>query len=115
MKEIVEKYSKELEEELKNILHYWMAYAIDKEHGGFYGRIDNDNNISPEAAKGSVLNSRILWSLSAAYNSTGNKQYMQVADRVFNYFINYFIDKKFGGVFWTVDSKGQPLDTKNQI
>src|SRR5688572_9309603 len=115
MKEIIKKYSKELEEELKNILHYWMTYAIDKVYGGFYGRIDNDNNIYPEAPKGSVLNSRILWSFSSAYNFTGNKQYLEVADRAFNYFIHHFIDKEYGGVFWTVDSKGQPLDTKKQI
>jgi mannobiose 2-epimerase len=115
MKEIVGKYSQELQVELKNILHYWMYHTIDNERGGFYGKIDNDNVVSPLAEKGSVLNSRILWSFSAAYNFTSDKQYLQIADRAFNYIIHHFIDKEYGGVYWTVDSKGKPLDTKKQI
>ena len=115
MNELVEKYKTELESELERILHYWITYAIDKDQGGFYGRIDNDNTVYPKAPKGSVLNSRILWTFSSAYNFTGNKQYLEVADRAFNYFIHHFIDKEYGGVFWTVDNTGHPLDTKKQI
>ena len=94
MNELIEKYKAELESELERILHYWMSYTIDKEQGGFYGRIDNDNTVYPKAPKGSVLNSRILWTFSSAYNFTGNKQYLEVADRAFNYFIHHFIDKE---------------------
>ena len=115
MKEMLEKYREELEAELESILHYWMTYVIDKEQGGFYGRIDNDNTIYREAPKGSVLNCRILWTFSSAYNFTGNKQYLEVADHAFNYIIHHFIDKEYGGVFWTLDYKGRPLDTKKQI
>ena len=115
MNELVQKYKAELESELERILHYWMSYTIDKEQGGFYGRIDNDNTVYPKAPKGSVLNSRILWTFSSAYNFTGNKQYLEVADRAFNYFIHHFIDKEYGGVFWRVDNTGHLLDTKKQI
>src|SRR5215203_499527 len=115
MKEMVEKYTEELEAELESILHYWMTYVIDKEQGGFYGRIDNDNTIYREAPKGSVLNCRILWTFSSAYTFTGNKQYLEVADHAFNYIVHHFIDKEYGGVFWTLDYKGRPLDTKKQI
>ena len=115
MKEIVEKYNQELQVEIKNIFHYWMHHTIDNEHGGFYGKIDNDNIVSLLAAKGSVLNSRLLWSFSAAYNFTSDKQYLQIADRAFNYIIHHFIDKEYGGVYWTVNNEGKPLDTKKQI
>ncbi len=115
MKEIVEKYREELASELENILHYWMTHAIDKEQRGFYGKIDHENNVFTEAPKGSVLNSRILWAFSCAYNFTGNKQYLEIADRAFKYVIDHFIDKEYGGIFWTVDYKGNPLDTKKQI
>ena len=115
MKEIVEKYKEELENEVKNILHYWMTYTIDKENGGFYGKVGNNNSSDKDAPKGSVLNSRILWTFSATYNHIADKKYLEVADRAFNYIVNYFIDKEHGGVYWTVDSKGQPLDTKKQI
>ena len=53
-KDQIVQYKKEQEDELHSILSYWMHYAIDKEHGGFYGRIDHDNNIDSQAAKGSV-------------------------------------------------------------
>ncbi len=108
-------YKIEMQQELQNILAYWMQYAIDKKNGGFVGRIDNDNNIDIEAPKGSVLNSRILWSFSAAYNLTKNEQYLKMAKRAFRYIVDHFIDKEFGGVYWTVDYKGNPLDTKKQI
>src|SRR5215211_7195059 len=115
MIELMEKYKTELEEELKSILRYWMAYTIDTENGGFYGKVDNDNKVYTEAPKGSVLNSRILWSFSAAYNHTSEKEYLEVAKRAFHYIANYFIDKEYGGVYWGVDYKGSPLDTKKQI
>lgn len=101
--------------ELQDILEYWQKNTIDATHGGFYGRIDNDNTIFKEAPKGAVLNSRILWSFSAAYNLTKKPDYLQAAERVFTYLCDHFIDKEFGGVYWTVDFRGNPLDTKKQI
>ena len=115
MEGLLEKYKQELENELKNILSYWQKNTLDEENGGFYGRIDNDNNIFKDAPKGSVLNSRILWSFSAAFNLTNNFSYLQTAQRAFGYLLDHFIDKEFRGVFWTVDFKGNPLDAKKQI
>jgi mannobiose 2-epimerase len=111
----LEQYKKEMENELRQILSWWMQMAMDERNGGFYGKIDHNNKIYPEAPKGSVLNSRILWSFSSAYNLTGNKEYLKIAERAFNYLTEYFIDKEFGGVYWTVNFKGEPLDTKKQI
>lgn len=115
MKEILEKYKKDLENELFQILDFWQKNTTDKVHGGFYGKIDNDNKIFAEAPKGSVLNSRILWTFSAAYNLTNKPGYLQTAETAFVFLRDHFIDKEFGGVFWTVDYKGNPLDTKKQI
>ena len=111
----LEKYKIEVQQELRNILSYWVKYTVDERHGGFVGKVDNDNNIDDTAPKGSVLNSRILWSFSAAYNLTKNVQYLQMAERAYKYIRRYFIDKDFGGVYWTVDYAGNPLDTKKQI
>ncbi|MDI3319548.1 AGE family epimerase/isomerase [Pinibacter soli] len=108
-------YKNELAVELSNILQYWIDYTIDEEYGGFYGKIDNENNIDNKAPKGSVLNARILWTFAAAFNFTKEKKYLEVATRAFDYITKYFIDKENGGVYWTVDYSGQPLDTKKQI
>ena len=110
-----QQYKNELQHELGDILQYWMQYAVDEEQGGFYGRIDNDNKQYTDAPKGAVLNARILWTFSAAYNTTGDKKYLVMADRAFNYLVNHFVDNKYGGVFWSVDAKGNPLDTKKQL
>jgi len=115
MIEEVEKYERELHKELENILSFWMKYTIDEKNGGFYGKLDNYNNVYEEAPKGSVLNSRILWTFSAAYNLTKNKLYLAIAERAFRYYTTHFIDKEFGGVYWSVNYEGKPLDTKKQI
>jgi mannobiose 2-epimerase len=111
----LQQYKKELQHELASILTFWEKNTIDKENGGFYGRLDNQNEVYHNAPKGSVLNSRILWAFSAAYNLTGNKDYLHTAERAFQYIQDHFIDKKKGGVYWSVDYKGNPLDTKKQI
>lgn len=115
MQNELDNYKSEMQQELENILSYWVNYSVDVQYGGFAGKIDNDNNVDTEAPKGSVLNSRILWSFSSAYNLTNKVQYLQMGERAFKYICNYFIDKKHGGVYWTVDYKGNPLDTKKQF
>ncbi|MFL5741543.1 MAG: AGE family epimerase/isomerase [Flavisolibacter sp.] len=108
-------YKKEMEEELHSILDYWMQFAPDREQGGFVGKIDHQNQITKTAPKGSVLNSRILWAFSAAYRHSKNEAYLKMAQGAFDYLNKHFLDPEFGGMFWTVDHKGQPLDTKKQI
>ena len=107
----------------KNILHFWMTQMVDEAHGGFYGRIDGHGVLHPEAAKGAILNARILWSFSAAYRVLKEvrgergevREYLEMATRAKDYFIEHFIDKEYGGVYWSVDYLGRPLDTKKQF
>jgi mannobiose 2-epimerase len=115
MTEDLKGYQQELQQELQNILAYWMRHTIDETNGGFYGKIENDNTVHSNAPKGSVLNSRVLWTFSAAYNQTKNKEYLKIAERAYDYIVQFFIDKEYGGVYWSVDHNGQPLDTKKQI
>ena len=95
-----------------NILRFWLDKMVDREHGGFYGRIDGSEVLHPEAEKGAILNARILWSFSAAYRILGNPEYLEAATRAKDYIIDHFLDKEYGGVYWSVDYLGNPLDTK---
>ncbi len=70
IKENVSIFKRELSDELSRILKFWAENTIDETNGGFYGKIDNDNQIIPESPKGSVLNARILWTFSAAFLTT---------------------------------------------
>ena len=108
-------YKQELQQELENILRYWMHHVVDNEQGGFYGKVDFDNVVHVQAPKGSVQHARILWAFAAAFRHTGNAIYGQLADRAYHYLVNHLIDAEWGGVYWTVDYKGTPLDTKKQI
>ncbi len=104
-----------LKNELKDILSYWENNTIDNEYSGFYGRIDSKNQVIPKSSKGLILNTRILWTFSVAYNYLKKKEYLQIADRAYNYIINNFYDKDNGGYFWEVDFEGKPLNTRKQI
>ena len=99
----------------KNILRFWLDKMVDREHGGFYGRIDGQGTLHPEAEKGAILNARILWAFSAAYRVLGHQEYLDAATRAYEYLIDHFIDKEYGGVYWSVDYLGRPLDTKKQF
>ena len=107
-------YREHMQQELKNILQYWIDHTMDEVNGGFYGRVGHNNQVHIQAPKGSVLNSRILWAFSGAYNLTGNNEYRQMAHRAYEYFTTHFIDTAYGGVYWSVDATGYPLDTKKQ-
>ena len=99
----------------KNILPFWMEKMVDHEHGGFYGRIDGHGQLHPESEKGAILNARILWSFSAAYRVLHQPEYLEMATRAKDYFLQHFVDEVYGGVYWSLDFKGQPLDTKKQF
>ncbi|HEX3008652.1 MAG TPA: AGE family epimerase/isomerase [Bacteroidales bacterium] len=99
----------------RNVLPYWTKFTFDNVNGGFYGRINNDNIVDITANKGSILNARILWTFSAAYNMLKYPDYLKTATRAYRYFQDHFIDKTYGGVYWMLDYTGKPVDTRKQI
>lgn len=101
--------------ELHNILHYWVDNTLDLKRGGFVGARDHDNHLIPGSDKGAVLNTRILWSFSAAYNFTSETKYVKMADRSFDYLINHFIDPVHEGIFWALDENGEVTNSRKQI
>ncbi len=87
----------------------------DEVNGGFYGRITGKEELKPEAEKGAILNARILWTFSAAYRLLKREEYLATATRAKRYLLDCFYDSEFGGIYWSLDYKGAPLDTKKQI
>ena len=101
--------------ELDSILDFWVTHAIDIAQGGFVGRIDSQGVVHNEAEKGCVLNARILWTFAAAYNRFKNPVHYLLAERAYDYIQNHFHDQENGGVYWSVDAAGKPLNTRKQI
>ena len=99
----------------KNLLPYWSARMPDYHNGGFFGRINWDNQIFRNEEKGGILNARILWTYSSAYRILKDTAYLRLASRAKNYILAHFIDKEYGGAFCSVRSTGEPSDTRKQV
>lgn len=108
-------YREELTTALYDILLYWEQFTIDTKDGGFYGAINNDNVVQQGSPKGSVLNSRILWTFSAAYKFNPKPGYLTLAERAYQYIRTYMQDPAYRGVYWSVTATGEPLETRKQV
>lgn len=98
-----------------NILPYWTQKMVDPARGGFYGRITGEEQLMEDSEKGAILNARILWTLSASCRVLKLQgELATLATRAKDYLIEHFIDNEFGGVYWSVDCEGKPLDQKKQ-
>lgn len=104
----------DMEQEMSRLLSWWHTRMTDL-RGGFFGRIDGQGILHPKAEKGCVLNARILWAFSAAARYTNRYEYLESAQRAFHYLRDYFWDELYGGVFWSVDEHGVPLQTHKQV
>jgi len=107
-------YKSEVEVEMSSILDWWMEHMLNKETGFFYGEISGANIPDANAPIGLVLQSRILWTFSAAYNYTQNKVYLNFAHTAYKQLITQFYDKHYGGMFWSVQPNRIPVSTKKQ-
>lgn len=111
----IETLQAELKDVLKNnILRFWLQ-MYDAENGGFYGQMTGTGRLIKQADKGAILNARILWTFSAAYRVLKKEEYLQMATHAKRFLIDHFYDTEFGGVYWSLNYKGEPTDTKKQI
>ena len=103
------------EHELREgILPFWETRAVDRDGGGFFGRIGADGRPDSSAGKGLVLNARILWSFSAALRRWPDPLYRDMADRAFRYLLEHLWDPEHSGLYWEVDSGGRMLQGRKQ-
>ena len=107
-------YKKELETELHSILEWWMSHSKNP-HGSFFGEVNDRNEAIVDAPMGLVMYSRILWTFSAAYTQNKREPYREMAGRAYEGLMKYFKDNIHGGFYWSVDSKGNPLEKRKQL
>jgi mannobiose 2-epimerase len=101
--------------ELISILTYWEKHGPDPENGGFYGRVNYENQPVKDADRSVVLTGRILWTYSLAHRLFKEAKYLTLADRAYQQLVKHFFDPEHGGVYWSVKADGTPLETKKQI
>ena len=103
-------FRQQLEEELTgNILPFWMTYVVDKVNGGFYGAVTNDLQVHNEVPRSAILCARILWTFATACRRLGAEQYLSMARWAYDYLTRVFWDQDYGGLYWQVDYKGNPV------
>ncbi|MBF8148578.1 AGE family epimerase/isomerase [Winogradskyella sp. F6397] len=105
----------ECQNELIDIVSYWSKNTVDADHGGFLGQIDHFNVPVPKANKGIILNTRILWSFSAASNHFNTQVYKAICDRAYHYLKAFFNDLTSKGVYWELDYLGNPINKRKQV
>ncbi len=101
--------------ELNNILSFWLKYGLDNDYGGFISRMNNDLEVDTTAPRGLIQNARILWTFARANRFDGGEKYLDVAQRAYDYLNKYFWDAEFGGMFWSLDRRGSPVDDKKRV
>lgn len=95
---------------INNVLPFWQARALSP-NGGLYGAVSEHGDADKSAPVGAILFARTLWSFSHAYENTGNVDYLTTAKGLFSTFKNNFVDEQYGGVYWSTDADGSPLET----
>lgn len=104
-----------MKEEIRNhlvsaIIPFWKNLR-DDEFGGYYGYMDYDLKLNKKAEKGCILNSRITWFFSNAYTLLKDESLLEEADHGYAFLKDHCIDKENGGIYWSMNYDGTPLDT----
>ena len=96
-----------------NILDYWLTLRDPR--GGFFGEVLSSGEILRDATRGVILNARIIWAFSAAYQVLPKQEYLEAAVKTGEWFLSHFCDGENGGVYWSVTAAGERLDDKKQL
>lgn len=104
-----------MKEEIKDqlvssIIPFWKNLR-DDEFGGYYGYMGYDLKLDKKAEKGCILNSRITWFFSNAYTLLKDESLLKEADHGYAFLKDHCIDKENGGIYWSMNYDGTPLDT----
>lgn len=98
----------------ERILPFWLNLK-DETYGGLYGEVDFDLNINQQADKGGIATARFLWTFSAAYRVLQRREYLEMANHLYQFFKDKLIDHEYKGIYWLLNYKGEPKDTRKHI
>ncbi len=94
---------------IDHLLPFWRGLRDDS-HGGYVGQVDFDLTRHPEADKGCILNSRILWFFSEAYLLLKDDALLGEAQHAYK-MLKRMADQQNGGVYWSLHGDGTVADS----
>ena len=106
MSQLVSEIRAELTE---HIIPFWKGLRDDV-RGGYIGLVEYDLTRRPDAVKGCILNSRILWFFSEAYMALRDESLLAEAYHAFD-MLRRMTDPVNGGVFWALNADGSVSDS----
>jgi len=105
MKEFVERYKKEL---LENIVPFWEKYSVDREYGGFLTCLDRDGSVF-DTDKFMWLQGRQIWTMSMLYDRVEQKPlWKDIAEQGAAFILKNGRNEE-GDWYFALDRAGKPL------
>ena len=93
---------------VEHIIPFWKGLRDDA-NGGYVDLVDFDLVRHPDADKGCILNSRILWFFSEAFMALGDASLLDEARHAYGMLVR-MTDAENGGVFWALHADGSVAD-----
>lgn len=106
MREMVTEIRRELTD---RILPFWRGLR-DDEKGGYIGQVEFDLARKPEAERGCILNSRILWFFSEAYLTLKDPALLDEARHAYQMLLS-MLDTENGGMYWSMNADKTVADS----
>lgn len=91
------------------VLPFWRGLR-DDEKGGYIGQVEFDLARKPEAERGCILNSRILWFFSEAYLTLKDPALLDEAGHAYQMLLS-MLDTENGGVYWSMNADKTVADS----
>lgn len=98
----------------RNILAFWKNAAMDRQHGGFAGRVSADNRADFTAHKSLIHSSRLVWAFARTLRGFGDEVSAELAAHAYDFFVSHFFDDEYGGLYWSVDAEGVCVNARKQ-
>ena len=106
-----------IEGELRgNILPFWMDHVVDYRNGGFYGRVDNDLTVRNEVE--TVSSSQRAHPVDICRGPPSLRASPSMnrwPKRPTTTSAASFRDRDHGGVYWSVDAAGRPVNDRKHV
>ena len=90
------------------LIPFWRGLRDDR-NGGYIGFVGFDLKRDPEAERGCILNSRILWFFSETYMYLRDPALLNEAEHAYE-MLKRMTDGENGGVFWAINPDGTVSD-----
>jgi len=102
---------KNLEEQ---ILVPWLN-ILDLDQNVIHSSADREWNIDDSQELSCVLLARILWTYSRAYLRDKQQRWLNGATLAYKTLTDFFLDKEYGGYFWSTSVHGDIIDDRKHI